>query len=254
MTPPRLSEQECDELIERYAPLVRSIAHSLLRNLPPSVELDELMQDGYLGLLGALLQATRTLGEGQFRSYLAQRVRGAMLDGLRQADPGSRRVRREMRRVEKVIHDLTHTLERSPHESEVAAAIGLPIARYQHLLQEATDYTVLSLDDFIGDEEHDEYTEWCAETGSDPLAALQRRELQRQLLRAISRLNAQEATVLHAYYMDDMTMRAIGARLGLSEGRISQIHTHAIAHVRASLFGAEEKPGMLKPRRESRQT
>jgi RNA polymerase sigma factor for flagellar operon FliA len=248
----KLSPEECEALIERYAPLVRSIAQSMVRKLPPSVELDELMQDGYLGLLGALLQATRSLGEGQFRSYLAQRVRGAIVDGLRQYDPGSRRLRREMRRVEQAIHRLTYELDRPPLEGEVATALGLPLPDYQILLQEASDYALLSLEDFAGDEDRDDYADWCTATGSDPMVALQRRQLQRALLLSISHLNTQEAEVLRAYYVDELTMREIGKRLGLSEGRISQVHTQAIARLRAEVFAGEEKPGLLKPRKRVR--
>lgn len=253
----RLSSEECEALIERYSPLVKAIAQSLLRRLPPSVELDELMQEGYLGLMGGLFQATRMQAEGQYRSYLAQRVRGAMLDGLRAADHGSRRTRKRMREVEQAIHELRHGLGREPLESEVAAKLGIALADYQHLLQQAHEYRLLSLEDFAGDEGGSEaetertsgFVEWCAATGSDPFAALQRRQVQRRLLQALSGLAENENAVLQGYYVEELTMREIGERLRLTEGRISQIHAQAIARLRADLFGADTSPSPLKPRK-----
>jgi RNA polymerase sigma factor for flagellar operon FliA len=245
----RLSAEESDALIERYAPLVRSIAQSLLRRLPASVELDELMQDGYIGLLGALIHSTRTAADGHYQSYLAQRVRGAMLDGLRENDPGSRRVRKEMRRVELAIRGLSNTLGHRPTEGEVAEALNMPLADYQHLLQEAHGYTLLSLEDFDEMGGDRDFLGWCANTNSDPLAALQRRALQRTLLMAISELGEREEEILNAYYVEGLTMRVIAERVGLSEGRISQIHTQAIANLRAVVIDAEEPAkSLLAPR------
>lgn len=245
----RLSPEESDQLIELYTPLVRSVALSLVRKLPKSVELDDLLQDGYIGLLSALLQSTRNNAEGQFRSYLEQRVRGAMIDGLREVAPSTRRVRREMRRVEKVISELCNKLGRQPSEREVAARLSVPVAEYQQLLQEANDYTLLSLEDFdCAEEPESDFIGWCAATGCDPVAALQRRALQRRLLVAISDLSERESTVLTAYYVEDLTMSAIGNRLGVTEGRVSQIRTQAIARLRAAVL-VDNKPSLLHPRR-----
>ncbi len=245
----RLTPSESEALIERYAPLVRSIAQTLIRRLPASVELDELMQDGYMGLLGALLHATRNDGENQYRAYLTQRVRGAMLDGLRENDPGSRRVRKLMRGVELAIRDLSNQLGHPPSEGEVAQAMGMTLTDYQNLLQEAHGYTLLSLEDFdeMGGEK--DFLGWCASTNSDPLAALQRRALQRTLLVAISELGEREDAVMNAYYVEGLNMRQIAERLGLTEGRISQLHTQAIAKLRAVVIGSDEAPkSLLQPR------
>lgn len=243
-----LSPEKCEELLERYGPLVRSVAMSLVRKLPASIELDDLLQEGYIGLLSALLQATRHNAEGQFRSYLTQRVRGAMIDSLRKSDPGSRRLRAEMRRVEGIISTLSHQLGRLPGEAEVAAQLAMPLADYQSLLQEAHDYSLLSLEDFDGVNEGQDFIDWCATTGSDPFAALQRRSLQRRLLKAISDLGERESLVLSAYYVEELTLAEIGTRLGVSESRASQIRTQAIACLRAALLDEREEPRPLKPR------
>lgn len=246
-SPRRLSEAECERLVTQYAPLVKGIAQSLLRRLPPAVQLDDLMQDGYIGLLGALLQATRIGAGGQFHSYLAQRVRGAMLDGLRDSDPATRAVRREMRRVEAAIQRLAHELGRLPGEGEVAAALGLALADYQSLLQEAHGYALFFLEDFDGDDPDRSYLDWCASTNSDPLAMLERKALQRTLLMAISELSEREQHVLNAYYIEGLTMRLVGEQLGVSEGRVSQLHAQAIAKLRAAVV-AGEGTRLLVPR------
>ncbi len=243
-----LSSDECEQLLERYGPLVRSVALALVRKLPASVELDDLMQEGYIGLLSALLQATHQDAQGQFRSYLAQRVRGAMIDSLRRLDPGSRSVRLEMRRVEGAISELCHALGRQPSEGEVALKLGMPLLEYQSLLQQAHDYMLLSLEDFGGDGDGTtggNFIDWCAATGSDPLAALQRRSLQRRLLQAISMLGERENAVLTAYYVEEMNMVDIGLRLGITESRVSQIRSQAIARLRAAVLD-ESQP--IKPR------
>lgn len=244
----KLTEQESEQLVVRYAPLVKAIAQSLLRKLPSSVQFEELVQDGFIGLLGALLQSTKIYAGRQFDSYLALRVRGAMLDGLRENDPGTRSVRREMRRVERAIHELTYRLNRSPNETEVAAALEMSLPDYQRLLQDAYGYTLFSLEDFELHDSQTQFAEWCASTSSDPLAALERKVLQRTLLIAISDLSEREDQVMTEYYVCGLNMKQIGEKLDVSEGRISQIHTQAIAKLRAAIMAAEAKPSLLAPR------
>ena len=132
---PDMSAPERQRLVEEHAPMVRQIAHGMLKELPHSVREDDLVQDGLLGLLDAILRANKAMTAQQFRSFAAQRIRGAVLDGLRAADWGSRRVRRAMRNIEITTQQLGHQLGRAPSESEVAAALGIPLASYQHTLQ-----------------------------------------------------------------------------------------------------------------------
>jgi RNA polymerase sigma factor FliA len=245
---PRLSEAECERLIAQHTPLVSAIARSLLRRLPPHIEADDLMQDGFVGLLVAVLQATTAHAGHHYHSYLAQRIRGAMLDGLRENDPASRSVRRRMREVEVAIHRLGHRLGRLPHEGEVAEALDMPLADYQHLLQQADGYTLFSLEDFDDANADRDFMEWCAATNSNPLAALERKVVQRTLLRALSSLGEREEAVMKAYYVDGLNMREIGARLQITESRVSQIHTQAIARLRAAVLGDEACPSPLAPR------
>ena len=245
---PKLTEAECDRLIAAYTPLVNSIARSLLRKLPATVQEDDLVQDGLVGLLLTLLQSTRERESSHFHHYISQRVRGAMLDGLRESDPATRRVRRDMRRVEAALHQLSQQFGRAPLESEIAKALGMSLPDYQHLLMEAHGYTLLLIDDFDDPDPSKDFLDWCAKTNSDPLAALERKALHRTLLIAISDLTEQEQRIMNLYYVEGLLMKEVAAQQKISEGRVSQIHTQAIAKLRAAVIGPGEKSPLLAPR------
>jgi len=239
-------------LIEKHTPLVKKIAARMAHGLSANVEYDDLVQDGMLGLMDAILRSTKAAAGAQFESYVAQRARGAMLDGLRAFDPAGRQIRRDMRQVERTIHSLGHLLGRAPLESEVAAALDLTLADYQHLLQEAHGYTLISLDDLTDEDNPQAYLELCASSHAAPLAALERESLRQALIAAITVLPAQEKFMLNLYYEEGLKMHEIGATMGLSESRVSQIHRQAIALLRASFVGSEPNSSLLKPRREVR--
>jgi RNA polymerase sigma factor for flagellar operon FliA len=246
--PRRLSDAECAQLITQYTPLVSAIARSLLRKLPSNIEADDLIQDGFVGLLVAIIQSTTTHAGQAYRAYLSQRIRGAMLDGLRENDPGTRKVRAAMRQVEIAINRLSHRFGRMPTEGEIAVALEMPLEKYQSLLQEAYGYTLLSLEDFDDAAADQDFIEWCANTSSNPLAALERKLVQHALLKAISDLSDRETQVMTAYYTNGMNMRAIAALLGVTEGRISQIHAQSIAKLRAALLGDGSRAPLITPR------
>lgn len=248
LKPKRLSDAECERLIAQHTPLVSAIARSLLRRLPANVEADDLIQDGMVGLLVAIIQSTTSQAGKNYHAYLSQRIRGAMLDGLRENDPGSRKVRHDMRRVEIAITQLCHRLGRMPQEGEVAEALGMALDAYQSLLQQADGYTLFSLDDFDEVRQERDFISWCANTNSNPVAALERKIVQRTLLLALSDLTEREGAVMQAYYSDDRTMREIGVLLGITEGRVSQLHAQAIAKLRAAVLGTDTQPSILKPR------
>ena len=235
-------------MIAQYAPLVKSIAASLQRRLPANIAGDDLVQDGYLGLMSAILESAKTRTGEHFTSYISLRVRGAMLDGLRKNDHGSRKVRREMQRVERAIHQLGHQLGRAPNESEVAAALSLPLPAYQRLLMDADGYTLLSLEDFDDQDPSRNFIDWCADTNSDPLAALERKAVQCALLLAVSKLSVREELVLTMYYADGISAKEIGTRMAITEGRVSQIHAQAVAKLRAAVIGGGDGRSLLAPR------
>ena len=249
--PREMSDAESRQLIARHTPMVRQIAQGLAKGLPSSVATEDLIQDGLLGLMDAVIRSSREVTERQFEKYIAQRVRGAMLDGLRATDGGTRRVRREMRRVEVAIHQLGHRLGRAPREGEVADALGMPIAEYQGLLQESHGYSLISLDDLGGDADSD-YLEQCASSHQDPLVVLQRAAFRAALGGALGALPDQEQSVVARYYGEGRTMREIGELLDISEGRVSQIHSQAIARLRVAVIGGEPERSVLAPRRKAR--
>jgi len=249
-----ITDTESQRLIAEHTPLVKKIARKLARKLPSSVECDDLIQDGLLGLIDAIVRTSRVTIGGQFESYVAKRAHGAMVDGLRANDPGNRQIRKEMRRVEIAIQQLGHRLGRTPLESEVASALGLPLAEYQSMLQEAHGYLLISLDDLIGGSDAHEYRYQCGTGNADPLVALERSSLRNALAEAIKALPEQGKAILHMYYAEDRKMREIGYQLELSESRVSQLHTHVIAQLRAIVLGGDQPTAVLKPRSKVRQT
>ena len=247
-----LNNPEVRRLVDRLTPLVKRIARRLMRTLPASVEADDLVQDGMIGLMGAVLRSTRETTGQEFDNYVSQCVRGAMLDGLRANDMASRRVRRDMRQVEVVMQQLGHKLGRQPTEGEVSTALGISISDYQKLLQEVYGYTLVSLDDLVDHGDSEEYLAYCATNDLSPVGALERSGFQGVLIEALRALPKQEKLIMSNYYEAGRNMREIGAKLGLTEGRISQIHAQAIARLRAAVLGGEVRTTLLAPRRKKR--
>ena len=246
---PAFLDPQNQRLFEQNKPLVEKIARNMARKLSANVECDDLIQDGMLGLLDAILRSSKSTTSAQFESYAAQRARGAMLDGLRAGDPGSRQIRRSMRQVELVILQLGHQLGRAPLESEVANGLDMPLADYQRLLQEAHGYTLISIDDLGGDDDPHGYLEQCADSSCDPLHALERSSLREALAVALNALSRPDRLLLNLYYVHSMKMHEVGKVLQISESRVSQLHTHAIAQLRA---GFADRKEILKPRRKPR--
>lgn len=249
---PSLSNPDTQRLIEKHTPLVKKIASKLAHGLSANVEYDDLVQDGMLGLIDALLRITKATAGAQFVSYIAQRARGAMIDGLRANDPGSRHIRQNMRKAELAIQRLGHQLGRTPSEGEVAAEMGLALQAYQRILQDSHGYVLISLDDLVDEDSPAAYLDLCANSNADPLVALQRAGLRQALGTALGGLPKQEKLVLNFYYEEELKMHEIGKVMGLSESRVSQIHTQAIALLRAAFVGGEQTVSLLKPRSKAR--
>jgi RNA polymerase sigma factor FliA len=229
-----LSEGEVQTRVVDLAPLVRRIAHHMMAALPASVELDDLIQSGMMGLLDAARRYQTTQG-AQFETYAVQRIRGAMLDGLRQCDWVPRAVRRSLRRVEGMISRLEQQNGRAPSETELAEALGMSLGEYQRLLQDARGYQIVSYEDF-GTEHDDPFVErYSAGPDSDPLKMLEDRKLREALVEAIEELPEREKLVMSLYYEQELNLREIGEVLGVSESRVCQIHTQSIARLRARL-------------------
>lgn len=240
---------EKEHLVAQYAPLVKRLAFHLMAKLPASVQVEDLIQNGMIGLLDAIGRFEEGLG-AQFETYAVQRIRGAMLDGLRENDWVPRSVRREMRRVEEAVHLLEHQQGRPPTEGELAQALGMALADYQHLLQDARGHQLLYFEDLGGGEEEDYLERNYAGPALDPLAALVEQGMRETLVKAIADLPEREKLVMALYYDEDMNLKEIGEILGVTESRVCQLHSQAIVRLRAAVLVGEASPaGKVRRRR-----
>ena len=220
--------------LTQYAPLVKRIAHHMMAKLPASVEIDDVIQTGMIGLLDAVNRYEESHG-AQFETYAAQRIRGAILDGLRQADWLPRSFRRDLRRIEGAIGKLEQRLGRAPTEQEVASALELKLSEYQKMLQDARGYQLISFEDFNHAEGGDYLERHCEDHNATPLDALLDRKLREQLVKGIEGLPEREKVVMGLYYEEELNFREIGETLGVSESRVCQLHSQAIARLRSQL-------------------
>lgn len=223
-----------DQLIMQYAPLVKRMAYHLLARLPSSVQVEDIIQNGMMGLIDAVARFEEGRG-AQFETYAVQRIRGAMLDGLRENDWLPRSLRRDMRRIEGAISQLEQRHGRQPTEGELAGALDMALEDYQKMLQEARGYQILHLEDYSGDGDDDYLDRHLPASDADPLAALLDKNMRDVLIRAIEDLPDREKTVMGLYYEEELNLREIGEVMGVSESRVCQLHSQAIARLRARI-------------------
>ncbi len=223
-----------EEYVEKFAPLVKRIAYHLMAKLPASVQVDDLIQAGLIGLLDAADHYDGSQG-AQFETYAVQRIRGAMLDELRQADWLPRTVRKNLRQIEAAISKLEQQYKRPPSESELAKELNMPLAEYQQMLQDARGYQLLFYEDLQDADDADFFERHCAAEGLDPLQMLEDQGFRKVLVEAIGTLPEREKQMMGMYYEQELNLREIGEVLGVSESRVCQLHSQAIARLRAKL-------------------
>lgn len=234
MTITQISEHGATAIIKRYTPLVRKLAQRMAMKLPASVDLNDLIQAGAIGLLEAATRYEDVSG-ASFETYAAQRINGAMLDELRGSDWAPRGLRKAQRALEKALHQAQQVLGRSPSESEMAARLGMTLGEYQALLSDLQGAQLLYYEDF-GETHGDElFVERHYRHDADPLSLLEDRDLRQCLVTEMQRLSEREQQVMSMYYERDLTLREIALVLGVSESRVCQIHTSAVAKLRARL-------------------
>lgn len=240
-----------EQLVQHYSPLVKRIAHHLMARLPANVQLDDLVQNGMIGLLDAMSRYEEGFG-AQFETYATQRIRGAMLDGLRENDWLPRQLRREMRRVEVAVNVLEQAHGRCPSEGELAACLGMALAEYQKLLQEARGHQLVYLEDFSSEDGEDFLERHLGSNADEPLARLEDKDLRQNLVNAIAGLPEREQLLMALYYEEELNLREIGEVLGVTESRVCQLHSQAISRIRARLFGeVPEKPARKRKVKDS---
>ena len=230
-----------DELVTRYAHLVKYVVGRLGVSVPGLFDHEDAMQAGVLGLLRAI-DAYKPEAAASFESYAILRIRGSILDAVRSLDTVGRAGREAARAIQGAIRDLQHELGRSPTESEIAARLGLPIARYRERLQAASVVTV-SLDEHDS-RDGDDDSAMLADNAPDPNAVdpadeAARRDAIAGLVAEIGRLGQRPRMVLALYYQDEMTFKEIGQVLGVTESRVCQIHTEAILALRGRLVDSD---------------
>ncbi len=225
------TRQQGAQLVERHAGLVRRIAHHLLARLPDSVLLDDLLQSGMVGLL----EAARNFDAGKgasFETFAGIRIRGAMLDEIRRGDWVPRSVHKHSRQIADAIAAVQRREGRNAEDREVAEELGVSLDSYFAMLRDTSNGKILEMDDFDAGIDHH------AEEGSlvaSPFEDMARGRFLGELSRHIKSLPEREALVLSLYYDEELNLKDIGQVLGVSESRVSQIHSQAMHRLRAKL-------------------
>jgi RNA polymerase sigma factor FliA len=214
-----------DELIVRHAELVKRIAYHLAGRLPPSVEVNDLIQAGMLGLMEAAANWSMNRG-ASFETYAGIRIRGAMIDALRKLDWAPRSVHRQARAVAAAVREIEQRTGRDARDVEVAEHMGLSLEAYHRALQDAACCQLASLEDSSGDQYRDE---------SDPFQDAADDAFRGALVHAIGNLPERERLVMSLYYSDGLNLKEIGAVLDVTESRVCQLHGQALSRLRARL-------------------
>jgi RNA polymerase sigma factor for flagellar operon FliA len=222
-------------LLTEHAPLVKKLAFQLKARLPPSVEVDDLVQAGMIGLLDAVNRYEDTHG-AQFETYAIQRIRGAMLDELRNSDWLPRGVRQNMRKIENAMNVLQQRLGRSPLETEVAKQLKLSLGEYQDMLSDSGGHQLVYYEDFHDADTKEHFLDhYCTDASGDPLQDLLSGDFRDAVIQAIDNLPEREKLLMGLYYEQELNLKEIGAVMGVSESRVSQLHSQAVARMRAYL-------------------
>jgi len=225
-----------EEIVHKYLHLVKYVAGRISVNLPPNVEINDLINDGILGLIDAIEKYDDARGV-KFETYAITRINGAILDALRSLDWVPRAVRQRARELERVYQELELEFGRAPREEEVAARLGLSVRELDQLVQRVRGTAVLSLEEFLPNEKGYEIplVDTLKDDESDVTSEVESREVRAELVSAVESLSPQERTVIKLYYFDGQTLKEIKGALGVSESRVSQIHAQAVIHLRQKL-------------------
>tara|TARA_B100000678_G_scaffold230529_1_gene198945 strand:- start:32 stop:742 length:711 start_codon:yes stop_codon:yes gene_type:complete len=223
------SAEQQDRLVEQYAPLVKRIAYHLLGRLPSSVQVEDLMQAGMIGLL----EASRKFDFGKgasFETYAGIRIRGAMLDEVRKGDWAPRSVHRNTRMVSDAMRAVEARLGRDAKDHEVAAELDMSLEEYYAILSDTAGSKLFSFDDLL-----EAGAPADVQGGEEPLSGLQDERFRAALVEAIDGLPERERLLLSLYYDEELNLKEIGTVLGVSESRVSQLHSQCAARLRAKL-------------------
>ncbi len=235
-----------DFFIKQYAPLVKYVAGKVAIGMPHNVEFDDLVGFGVFGLLDAI-DKFDPAKHVKFKTYAVTRIRGSIFDELRSIDWVPRSIRQKTREVEETVRTLEARLGRAASDEEIAKAMELKVEDFQSLILKISSTSILSLNDVWYTGEDDDQISIVESIESpnslNPEAIVEREEIKRVIVEAINGLPDKEKKVLILYYYEDLTLKEIGHVLGVTESRISQLHTKAIMRLRAKLTSV--KKGIL---------
>ncbi|HEY3829240.1 MAG TPA: RNA polymerase sigma factor WhiG [Solirubrobacteraceae bacterium] len=230
-----------ERLVVAYSPLVKYVAGRTAAGLPPHVEEADLISYGLVGLISAIERFD--LGrEIKFETYAITRIKGAIIDELRSMDWVPRSVRARAREIERANSKLEHRLQRAPTDAELAAELGLSDQELQDSLLAISHSSIAALDELwsVSDASGDQVSlmDTIEDPGApDPARALDMGDMKDRIADAIARLPEREKLVIALYYYENLTLREIGEVLGVTESRISQLHTKAVLRLRSRMQG-----------------
>ncbi len=223
-----------EEYLTEFAPLVKRTAHHMMAKLPASVQVDDLIQAGMIGLMDAIGRYQGSLG-AKFETYAVQRIRGAILDELRQADWLPRSLRKNMRSIESAVSTLEQRFGRAPNEQELASEMNMSLPDYQEMLQDSRGCQLIYYEDFAGQDDNSILDYHCQDNTNNPLELLLDENFRTALIKSIEGLPEREKAVMGMHYEQDLNLREIGEVLGVSESRVCQLHSQAIARLRSKV-------------------
>ncbi|HET7099634.1 MAG TPA: FliA/WhiG family RNA polymerase sigma factor, partial [Terriglobia bacterium] len=225
-----------NDMVVKLLPLVKRVALKLRVHLPAHVELDDLVSDGTVGLMDAVRKFDPAKGV-TIESYARYRIRGAILDSLRGQDHASRDMRRRMKKVTSTCRGLESRLGRPAEDPEIAAALGLSLGKWYEQVAELQGIGFEGTPSRIPQEHNKRIDEenLPAAGGGDPFDLCYRQEQRDLLSSALACLTKRECAIIRLYYKEALTMKQIGARLGIDESRVSQLHSAAIVRLRSRI-------------------
>ena len=230
-----MTAAERETLINATLPLIKHIAHRVTTRLPSNVEMRDLINAGVIGLLDAIdkFEPDRNV---KFKTYAEVRIRGAILDSLRNLDWAPRSLRKKGKDLEKTYAELSQKLGRPANDEEVSEAMREDLQDFHTLVDQLHGLTIGSFENLSDSEDSENYINYYPDDGAnDPYAKFEANELTSMLAGAIEDLPEKERLVLSLYYYEEFTMKEIGALLGVNESRVSQLHTKATLRLRGKL-------------------
>lgn len=242
---PKLREALC----ARYIHLVRYMASRVAGTLPAKVETEDIISAGVIGFLGAIESFDPSRGT-DFGVYALTRIRGAIVDFIRELDPVGRVTRRRIKQVERTLATLEQELSRPPTDEEAAARMGIPLQRYHQVVTDAAVAVTFSLDriETDGDDEGDPVprAKIADVSATDQLAALIRNDDREALAKAVAALSPSEQMVLQLHYVEELNFREIAMVMEISESRATQLHSAALLRLRGRIRAGREAPATTK--------